>query len=116
MTEETDVVLDLDLDAQEGQLREAAGKPVVIGFRGKTLEIPPPGAWGTDAMRELNEGNLDGWFRLTIGDELADKLEEKEPVRVYHLEEIFKVVSAKNGMDPKKSGASSKRSKTTRRK
>lgn len=112
MADETFEDIDLDLDAWEGQRKEADTVPTIVKLRGKRVSFPNPKDWTTDAMDSLEDGDMRAWLEGVLGEDVMNDLTEdgKTPFRMGQIEEIFEAINKKNGQDPKSSGSSSRRS------
>jgi len=116
---EVEEILDVDLDAKEAQLREAAGKDTVVKLRGVVLHVPPTKLWGAKALKVASEGDLLTWAEMVLGEdqvkELTGEGDDYEDLYLYELESLFEAVANKNGMAAGKSTGSGPRSKKRRK-
>ena len=88
--EDDDVVVDLDLDAQDEQLRrEAVGQPTTVRIGGAVIHITHANAWSSTAMRAAGSANWDTWAREVIDDDDEFALWVGADLQNYQVEAVF---------------------------
>jgi hypothetical protein len=86
-----DEEVDLDLDAQDEQLRrEALGEPSTVRLDGKTLHIMHAGDWSSSAMQAASSGDWDAWAREVIEDDEEFQVWSDADLKNYQIEAVFK--------------------------
>ena len=86
-----DEEVDLDLDAQDEQLRrEALGVPSTVRLSGKVIHVMHAGDWSSTAMQAASGGDWDTWAREVIEDDDEFTVWSDANLRNYQIEAVFR--------------------------
>ena len=96
--------VDLDLDAQDEQLRrEGLGEPSTVKLDGKVIHILHAGDWSSTAMRAASTGDWDTWAREVIDDNNEYAVWNDSDLKNYQIEAVFRECGRKARMNQGKS-------------
>lgn len=96
-----DESVDLDLDADDPQLREAIGKPVTVRIGGRVIEIPLMPLWPHEAQRYASAGLYNAWADGVLSKADAEHFKGLT-LRNYQVDALMRKVTAAAGTDPGK--------------
>jgi hypothetical protein len=113
MTTTKQVVVDLDLDAEDKRLREAVGRDTIIRVKGKVVHIAHTLTWSSAAMDACIAGDFSTWASETIHDEAELEHFQSANPTIYQYEAVFNQCAESSGLDLPKSKASGSRSAST---
>lgn len=89
--DEPEEEVDLDLDAQDEQLRrEGLGKPSTVRLDGKIIHIMHAGDWSSTAMQAASTGDWDTWARQVIEDDGEFGVWSDADLKNYQIEAVFR--------------------------
>jgi hypothetical protein len=114
--DEPEEEVDLDLDAQDEQLRrEGLGKPSTVKLDGKVIHILHAGDWSSTAMRAASGGDWDTWAREVIENDEEYAIWSDADLKNYQIEAVFRECGRQARMSMGKSQRRSGSRRSTQR-
>lgn len=104
LQDEPEEEVDLDLDAQDEQLRrEGLGQPSTVRLDGQVIHILHAGDWSSTAMQAASTGDWDTWARQVIEDDEEYATWNAADLKNYQIEAVFRECGRKARMSMGKS-------------